>query len=804
MQEHNQASFSDTEWQEKENNININKIVGAVLASLPWFVGCLIVSLIIAFLYLRYTPPVYQVTAQVLIKDDKEEGMSNEALLQDLGMQTNLKNLANEMIILNSRRIMTDVVKDLELNVHYIIPGRLTTTEVYKERPFIFSLNEAENDSVKKTRILKLKPNNTDGYVLTIGKNEYTGKWGDSITLPMGKALLEKTKYPFLEKNAEYTITIDPIEKAVNRYVKSVTVTLPNKNSTVLLLTIKDQLPDRGVVALNKLITVYQQANIDDKNTIANNTMNFIDYRLKIVTDELSNVEKTIESYKKTTEGIDIAKQSLMLLQNTNDIEQAITQQQVQLSIMDALEEYIRNSKDPRTVPASLVSQGGTFSNVITSYNNLLMRRDQLLLTSTESNPVVVNINEQLAALKQDLLNSLQAVKKDINLRVAELRKKEGSVTGEIKEIPTKERVFLEYSRQQAIKQELYLFLLKKREETAIGKSTTIANSRIIEPARSSGAPFSPKRSMIFLTAFLIGILAPAIVIYLRNLLNTRINSRADINALTKLSIAGEIGHSDNQDTLVVMPGSKSVIAEQFRALRTNIEFLLTKEDEKVIMLTSSMSGEGKSFVSLNVASTLALSGKRVVLMELDLRKPKISKYLGLDNSVGFSNYAIGQTEYDKIIVPSGVQDNFFIIPSGPIPPNPSELIILPKVAELFSLLRKEFDYVVIDTAPIGFVTDAQLLGRYADTVLYLVRQGYTYKQQIQLADELHRTRKMPKMSLIVNDVQVTRGYGYGYGYYSYGYGYGYGAYGGYFEEKNKNANFLQKFFNRFQNRNKE
>ncbi|MBS1689469.1 MAG: polysaccharide biosynthesis tyrosine autokinase, partial [Bacteroidetes bacterium] len=373
-----------------------------------------------------------------------------------------------------------------------------------------------------------------------------------------------------------------------------------------------------------------------------------------------------------------------------------------------------------------------------------------------------------------------------------------------IKEIPTKERVFLEYSRQQAIKQELYLFLLKKREETAIGKSTTIANSRIIEPARSSGAPFSPKRSMIFLTAFLIGVLTPAVVIYLRNLLNTRINSRADINALTKISIAGEIGHSDNQDTLVVTPGSRSVIAEQFRALRTNIEFLLTKEDEKVIMLTSSMSGEGKSFVSLNVASTLALSGKRVVLMELDLRKPKISKYLGLDNSIGFSNYAIGQAEYDKIIVPSGVQDNFFIIPSGPIPPNPSELIILPKIAELFSLLRKDFDYVVIDTAPIGFVTDAQLLGRYADAVLYLVRQGYTYKQQIQLADELHRTRKMPRMSLIVNDVQVTRGYGYGYGYYSYGYGYGYGAYGGYFEEKNKNANFLQKFFNRFQKRNKE
>jgi len=803
MQENNQASFTDKQWQEKENNININKIVGALLASLPWFVGCLIISLIVAFLYLRYTPPVYEITAQVLIKDDKEEGMSNEALLQDLGVQPNLKNLANEMIILNSRRLMIDVVEDLQLNVHYLIPGRLTTTEVYKEKPFTFSLSDADNDSLKKTHILKLKPQGSDSYKIQIDKREFAGRWGDSITLPIGKALLQKTNYKFAEKENEYTVTVDPIDKAVNKFVKAVSVTLPNKSSTVLLLTMKDQIPDRGVVALNKLIEVYQQANIDDKNAVANNTMNFIDYRLKIVTDELSNVEKTIESYKKSTEGIDIQKQSLMLLQNTNDIEQSITQQEVQLSIIDALDDYIRNSKDPRAVPASLVNQGTTFSNVILNYNNLLMRRDQLLLTSTESNPTVVSINEQLAALKQDLLNSLSAVKKDLNLRIAEMRKKEGSVTGEIKEIPTKERIFLEYSRQQAIKQELYLFLLKRREETAIGKSTTIANSRIIEPARTMGGPFSPKRSMIFLTAFLVGILAPAVVIYLRGLLNTRIGSRADINELTSLTIAGEIGHSENQDTLVVMPGAKSVIAEQFRALRTNIEFLLAKEDEKVIMLTSSMSGEGKSFVSLNVASTLALSGKRVVLMELDLRKPKISKYLGLENTTGFSNYAIGQADYKDVIIPSGVQDNFFIIPSGPVPPNPSELIILPKIAELFAQLRRDFDYIVIDTAPIGFVTDAQLLARYADAVLYLVRQGYTYKQQIQLADELYRTRKMPKMSLIVNDVQVTRGYGYGYGYYSYGYGYGYGAYGGYFDEK-KNANIFQKFLSRFQNRKQE
>jgi tyrosine-protein kinase Etk/Wzc len=296
--------------------------------------------------------------------------------------------------------------------------------------------------------------------------------------------------------------------------------------------------------------------------------------------------------------------------------------------------------------------------------------------------------------------------------------------------------------------------------------------------------------------------------VYMKNLLNTRIKNRGDISTLTSLAIAGEIGHNEGEGTLAVVPGSRSVIAEQFRALRTNLEFLLGGSNEKVIMTTSSMSGEGKSFISLNLSSTLALSGKKVVLLELDLRKPKISKYLGIENTIGFSNYAIGQVPYEQILVPSGVQENFFIIPSGPVPPNPSELIILQSVADLFAKLREDFDYIVIDTAPIGFVTDAQLLNRYADTALYVVRQNFTFKQQIQFADELHATKKIPKLNLIVNDVKVSRGYGYGYGYgyYSYGYGYGYGSYGSYFEKsKNgKNSGGIGKILQRFQGRAKK
>ncbi|MBA3827692.1 MAG: polysaccharide biosynthesis tyrosine autokinase [Taibaiella sp.] len=799
----------NTEEQSKEPSVNLHKIVGALLSNLPWFVGFVILAFIIAFLYLRYATPMYQINAEIIIKEEKNEGLSNEAVLKELGVQTGEKNINNEMRILSSREIMTRVVKDLHLNIRYMIPGRVAQADNYDKNPFVFLIPPSINDSIIRKYEYKLRPIGTDSYTISYGKNKITSRWNDSISLPLGRIMIAKTGLPFIGNAIEYTITINSIDNTVNGCLRKLTVLNKLKSSSILVISFNDPIPKRGENLINKLIEEYQIANVNDKNEIANNTMNFINERLLILNGELTGVEKQIVDYKRENNLIDITKEGSLLMQSTQQYTDQLSQQEVQLNLIQSLENFIENNKyDKKVIPATLISQGTTFSGLISSYNQLRQHREELLLTTTENNPMVVSIDKQLDNLKQDLKLSIASVKRDLNVRIQQLRKREGFYSTEANQLPGKEREMLSYTRQQAIKQELYLLLLKKREETAIGKSTTIANSRVIEAARSAGSPYAPVRSMAFLIALLAGLGIPGIGIYIKNLLNTRIKNRGDISNNTSLSIAGEIGHDEGENTLVVKPGSRSVIAEQFRGLRTNLEFLLPPiQGGKVVMLTSSMSGEGKSFLSLNLASTLALSGKKVVLMELDLRKPKISKYLSLDNNSGFSNFAIGQLTYNDILIPSGVQDNLFIIPSGPIPPNPSELIILPEIANLFTKLRQDFDYIVVDTAPIGFVTDSQLLSRYADASLYVVRQGYTFKQQVQLADELYRTQKMPRMSLVVNDVKASRGYGYGYGYgyYSYGYGYGsYGSYGGYFDDKKQSSKGLRGIFDRLTKRNKK
>lgn len=805
---------NESQWKDSENSVNIQKIVGAAIAHLPWFIGSIIVTFIIAFLYLRYSTPVYQITAEILIKDEKSsEGITNEALLEELGVQSGIKNINNEMRTLNSKKLVSSVVRDLHLNVHYSSPGRVTTTELFETRPFTFIVPEDIIDSFTGKRVYKLDAKGETGYTLTEikdkkKKGEWQGKWGDTLNITaLGPVVLERTNYP-LGHNVEYTIYITSIEKATNKYAKSIVVTIPNKQSSILQLTLKDELPKRGEIVLNKLIEEYQLQNIQEKNLVAENTIKFIVDRLDSVTKELNGVEGQMENYKKANKVADLTKEATSLMQNVSVYDGELAKEQIQLGVLNALEEDIKKNKnDKKLIPASLATQVALFSNIITKYNELLQRRADLLLSSTENNPMVVSIDKQLDALQQDIQVSLASAKREVKARIQVLESKAGYYSAEVQKIPTKEREYVQFVRQQEIKQSIYLFLLKKREETAIGKATTIPNSKLIEAAKASGSPYVPVRSTIFLSAFLIGLLVPATIIYLKNLLNTRIKGRADIASVSSLAIAGEVGHNDGEGTLTVVPGSRSVIAEQFRALRTNVEFLLGGSHEKVIMITSSMSGEGKSFISLNLSSTLALSGKKVVLMELDLRKPKISKYLGIDNVIGFSNYAIGQASYEQILIPSGVQENFYIIPSGPVPPNPSELIVMDTVVKLFAKLREDFDYVVIDTAPIGFVTDAQLLNRYSDTALYVVRQNFTYKQQIQFAEELQTSKKIPKLNLVVNDVKVSRGYGYGYGYgyYSYGYGYGYGSYGSYFEKsKNKNNNFLEDIWDWIKNRGKK
>jgi tyrosine-protein kinase Etk/Wzc len=747
------------------DRIKIEKLISKAKIYWPLFFISILLSLIIGYIYLRYSTPIYKIHAKVLIKDEKK-GNSEGQIFQDLGINTGGANVDNEIEIFKSRYMMQKVVKDMQLNVHYWVSGAINKTELYENAPFKMIPLFADSSIHGSYKY------NVSYHGQTVEIKDHDKirqiQLGDTAELSSGKVVfVRNTEAKYTVNAGEYEIAVEPIDATADSYLGGLEVAPVNKQVSIIGISVNDHIPIRGEKVLNKLIDVYLHANIDDRNKVSDSTIAFINDRLVLVVDELGNIEKQIEGFKKTNELIDLKDQSKLLLDNSGAYSRELMQQEVQLKVAESLEKYIQ-ADNHHIVPSTLLLQDMSLTRIIEKYNGIQTQRQSLLLSQTSANPYIENLDLQLENLRADMKSSLSSIKSSLQVTINELRKKTGSLDESLKGVPQKERQFLEYSRQQNIKQELYLFLLKKREETAISKSATIANARIIEPARKDGAPFMPSRSKVLLTAFAIGIIIPGARILLKELFNLKIDSRNTITEATQMPIIGEIGHNETQDIIVVQKNSKSIMSEQFRALRTNLQFLFTAKNEKTILITSSMSGEGKSFIAINLANTVALSHKKVVLLELDLRKPKISEHLNIQNKKGFSDYVLGNATVDEIIVPSGLSPDFYVIPTGPIPPNPAELIMLPQTEALFEALKERFDFIIMDTAPVGLVTDAQLLCAYTNAVLFIVRQNYTYKEQLRIADELSRTGKMPKMSLVVNDVEHRHGSYYGYGYGSY------------------------------------
>lgn len=761
--------------EQEQQSISLRTLVDNFIANWYWFALFIILGLTAAWLFLRYATPTYNVNAKILVQDEQKGGnIPGEEVFQQLQIFSNKSNVDNEVEILQSRSLMEQVVRNLELNISYWQEGRVITGERFRKVPFIAHWLSAR-DSLEEVRYI-VTPLSEEKF--RFGKESMPSvekAWGDTIHLPEGIIQVDRRQYFPLVKEA-YTVKLESIDAAVANYQTKLTVGIPNKQVSIIDLQLATAIPEKGEAILNELVNAYMKASVEVKNRIADSTIAFVDNRLSLVSRELTGVEKSIQQFKQANQLADLTEQARLLISSTGDFSKQLTEQEVKLSVVNSLEQYISDdNNNKRIVPSSLVLQDPTFVALVQKYNNFQVERERLLISNTPSNPLVQNIDQQLRNLRTDLQSNLASFKSGLQAGIAELKGKSGQLDQKIQQVPAKERVFLDYSRQQAIKQELYLFLLKKREESAISKSSNLAVARIIDPAKSDAFPAMPKRMLTYLVCFMLGIIFPAVFLYLKDLLNRRVRRKQDITAGTPVPILSEVGHTKENDDVVVGKDTVTPIAEQFRAMRTNLQFLLSGAQEKVILLTSSMSGEGKSFVAMNLAATLALSGKKVVLMELDLRKPKISEKLKLNNKQGFSTYVIGKTSFGKLLQPSGIHENCWVIPSGPVPPNPAELLLLDTTKQLFAELRKQFDYIVIDTAPVGLVTDAQLLGYLADVTLYLVRQGYTFKQQLLLSKELYQQGKLPRMNLVVNDVKAGSGYGYGYGY-QYGYNYGYAS----------------------------
>lgn len=791
MQHYTQHNVNLEDLENAQNKLFFQKLLNRFRSIWPWLVASVLLCLLVAFFYLKIAVPEYKVNASVLVQDDKKSTDFGEtSLLQEFGF--NVKSTVdNEAEVFKSRTLMEQVVRELQLHIRYYRDGNMRAIETFIERPVTLRFISPDTFNLREPvkYNVQFDPANITNINLVRDDIHLKAHIGDTVTLPEGKAvILPSEGFAKWDAKEPLTIHINSIDGTTQKYMDALQVDIPNKQVSVIHLTVAESLPGKGEQILNTLISAYLQANVRDKNRIADSTMRFIDDRLRLVFRELSDIEKDIEHFKTNNRLTDLSTQSNLLLQNTSEYARNLTDFEVQLSVINALQDFLRdNENNQRIVPSSLVMQDASFIALVNRYNDLQLQRDKMLMSLTTVHPSVLSMDDQLKNMRAELVSSIASIKKGIEVSVAELKKKTAEFEKDISRVPSKERTFLDYSRQQAIKQELYLFLLKKREETAISKSATIANARIIDKAKSNTQPFKPRKSLVMMLGVVFGLLIPFAVSFGRDMINTKVSSLEDITSHTSVPILTEISHNVDNNIVAVSMKSRQLVAEQFRSLRTSLQYILSGKNEKVILITSSMSGEGKSFLSINLCTILALAGKKAILLELDLRKPKITNNLGLEKK-GFTNYIIEEKpDWRKWVQPSRVQPNFDVLSSGPIPPNPTELLMMPRMSALMKELKEQYDYIIIDTPPAGMVTDAEILAAHANTTFFIVRHKYTYKQQVHIIEKLLQKQSLPRINVIVNDIPA-KNPGYGYGYY---YGYGYNPYE---EEKPKSRIVLNGF----------
>lgn len=770
---------------EEEDSINLKEIFSKLLDKWSWFAFSILGCLIIAFLFARYTPPTYQISAKILVNDD-EKGSSlgkQSGALMDLGGLIGAKNsVDNEAEILRTRFLMEKVVRQMQLNIVYSKKANLVTRELYAP-PFKLSiLKGVDTIETTKFQIKKISANRLKVTTKTFEKDV---AWGEKFTIEqVGTLLLEPNNLRDLG-DGEFTVSVSSIDGKVAELMKQLSVAVTNKQVSIIDLVFLYPVQKKGEDILSTLIENYTAANLVDKNAIADSTYKFINERLSKIASELGDVENNVESFKQKNQLADMSEQGKLLVQNTGEFASELAKAETQVNVLNELENYLQDPKsNKRVFPSSLLPQDLVFSNLMSQYNALLVERERQLLSVTEESPFIRNIDKQIAGLRSDIISNIQSTKNTYTLTRNKLRSQLSSAEGQISGVPQIEKNYLKLARKQQIKQELYIFLMQKAEETAISKSSNISVAKTIDPPKAEVVPISPRKNIIYVASILIGLFIPLGLIFGQTLLNTKIATKEEILSLTRVPVIGEISHNFSEDNLIVANQGRSAISEQFRALRTNLSFYLKNQDEKIILLTSSMGGEGKSFTAINLGNILALAGKKVLLMELDLRKPGLSAKLGINNDIGFSNYTISPTiKMNDIIKPLSLNKNMFIISSGPLPPNPAETLMSEHLPALIKDLKSQFDYIIMDAPPVGIITDAQLLSTYADVTLYLVRQKVTQKDQLSIVEDLYTSGKMKNLGIVVNDI-ISKYYGYGYGYGTYG--------------ENANPGFLSRLQSRF------
>lgn len=767
---------------EKQGDIDLKFIVGKVLGNWYWFVISVVAWILIGVLFMLIFAPKWNINAQVIVNGTNskvQSGMSSEAgMLSDLDLYSKQANVNNELQILHSRTLINRTITDLQLNVGYFIEKGIVYRETYDQSPYFIKLLRLEqmpamkedpqkyDMTIDKNDVLHFEDDNTDSV--------FTAHYGDTLHFYYGDWVLIKN--PLVQANtaASYRLKIASVGSTFEDLNDNIVALVYSTDVTAIQITMGSNVKKKGEETLRHLLKLYVQSDIDNNNRIADSTISFINDRLLTVSQGLGSVEGNIESFKKSNRIADLDEQGKAFLSNSIETNKALADQQVQIQVTNDLVNYLKDDKNnARVMPTTAPIKDPAFVSLLEKYNGLQLDRQQLLVNSTENNPAVKTLDAQAATLREDLIKNLQSYAQSLTFSQQDLTRQTNEAATNIRNVPTQERVYLELARKQGVLQTLYTYLLTTREQAEVSKSN-ISPIRVIDAPQADEIQYFPDPLIVFIVAILLGLITPSVTLFVKELLNTKVMVPSDIEALSAIPVVSQISRSKGKKSLVVNGETRSEIAEQFRLLRTNLQYLMTNTSEKVILVTSSMGGEGKTFVSVNFASVLALAGKKVLLMEMDLRKPKLSSSLGLSNETGVTNYIVSDVSLRDVIKPSGIHENCWVLSSGNIPPNPSELIIHNKVEKLFAEARTQFDYVIVDTPPAGLVTDAQLLSKFTDLTLFVVRQKFTYKRQISSVEEMAANNRLKKVYIVLNDVRRLPGYNYGgntkyeRGYYDY------------------------------------
>lgn len=803
MEENNKNTIevlADEAQQSKQKPlIDTAAIYTALVLNWKWFMLSIIICVGMAAIYLRYTTPIYRASEKILIKNNDNNSRNRSIMSSStLGMISNTDGIDNEMEILTSHSLAAQTVSDLKLYVNYYSVGKVKDILLYKTQPISVDMDTDHLEKLRSPINLLIerqgrKYHITGTYFVSRSENQLEGPFAIDKTIPSlpstiatraGVLKLTPNSPDPMSNGQQMKVIIQSPVIASNKYVGEVVVGLTSKTTTIVRIVMNDESPQRAIDYLRQLAVCYNRQANEDKNEIAARTEDFINGRLEKINAELGNTEGQLENYKKRNGMVELKMNAGQAFGNADSYQQKLNEANTQIALLDELSSFINNPNNKyQPLPVNIGISNETASSLISNYNTIVQKRNLLLQSASETSPAVIPLTTQLDQLMSAIQRAITQARRSMDIQRSSVASEYGRYQGQVGETPEQERILTQIGRQQEVKSGLYLMLLQKREENSISLAATADKGKLIDGPSFNGK-VSPNGKLVMLIGLLLGIAIPALFIYVSRFFHYKIESHDEVAKLTKLPILADVAvASDVAKTkadIVVHENKNNVMEEIFRSMRTNLQFML-EEGQKVVLCTSTTSGEGKTFTASNLAMSFALLGKSVLLVGLDIRKPRLAHLFGIDDeSHGITNLLMKESptweQIESQILPSGINNHLCILPAGPIPPNPAELVARQSLDDIFKTLRENFDYIIVDSAPAGIVTDTLAIARTCDMTIYMCRADYTPKESIDLINEFAKEHKLPKVSIVLNGIDLSKKkYGYYYGYGRYG---KYGKYG--------------------------